>query len=114
MSAYTDNNWKEMVLMVAPTVRTIYNEEGIATIITPRYKNRLLIKLLVNDKRKNEIKLDLDKIGTEIWNLIDGKRTVLDILKDSEKVGKEELQFQERTLKFLVGLYQNKIIINKT
>jgi hypothetical protein len=107
------HNRKEMVLMIDSSVKTILNEDGLATIILPRFKNKLLIKLLVNEKRKNEIKLDLDELGTSVWNLIDGKRTIREILFDLEDVGKNQEQFEERTITFLAGLYRNKILREK-
>lgn len=112
MSKKTDNSeWKEMVLMVAPAVRTIFNEKGLATVVFPRYKNKWLVKLLVNEKRKNEILLDFDELGTAVWKLINGKRTVVDILQELQEIGKNQPQFEERTVKFLSGLYHNKLLI---
>ncbi|MCC8146109.1 MAG: PqqD family protein [Bacteroidales bacterium] len=111
MSKIKDNpDWREMVLMVSPTVRTIFNEEGLAILLFPRYKNKWMIRLFVNEKRKNEIRLDLDELGTAVWKLIDGKRTVKEILFELEEIGKTQPQFEERTVKFLAGLYHHRLV----
>ena len=105
-----NTNWKEMVLSVSPAVRTILGENGLTTLIIPRFKNKLLIKLLVNKKRKNEIKIDLDELGTTAWNLIDGKRDIQNIIDDLRKTHPNQEQLEERTIQFLVGLYRRLIV----
>ena len=103
-------NWKEMVLTVSPTVRAIFDEKELITLILPRFKNKLLIKLLVNEKRKNEIRIDLDELGTAVWNLIDGKRDVQNIVDDLRKTYPNQEQLEERTVQFLVGLYKHLVV----
>ena len=103
-------NWKEMVLTISPVVRTVFDENGLATLIVPRFKNKILIKLLVNEKRKNEIKIDLDELGTAVWNLIDGKRDIQNIVDDLRKTHPNQEQLEERTVQFLVGLYKRLVV----
>ena len=53
--------------------------ERIVTVLMPRFKNRLLKRLLVPRYRSPHIKIKLDEIGSETWLLCDGRRTVGEI-----------------------------------
>jgi len=105
-----ENNWREMVPAVVATAGTIFHENGLASIVLPRYKNRWMIKLFVNEKRKNEIRLDLDELGTAVWQQINGENSVQNILNNLHEIGETEFQFEERVIQFLSNLYRDKII----
>ena len=55
------------------------DEARIVTVLMPRFKNRLLKRLLVPRHRSPFIKIKLDEFGSEVWFLCDGARTVGDI-----------------------------------
>lgn len=99
-----------MVPVVNDTIGTIFNDEGLITITYPRYKKNWQVRLLLPKGRKNEIKLDLDTNGSAVWKLIDGQRTVKEILSELEDFGRDQEQFTSRVMMFLQGLIQDDFI----
>jgi hypothetical protein len=55
------------------------NESRIVTILAPRFRNRLMLRLLVPRLRNPWFRVSLDEIGSEVWLLCDGKRTIGEI-----------------------------------
>ena len=50
------------------------DDDGIITLLVPRYKNRLLKKLNDRSPSRRFVKIRLDKIGSGTWACIDGKK----------------------------------------
>jgi hypothetical protein len=87
------------------------NSEGIVVVLIPRFDNHFVGKWLNKKSSKKEIKTDLDKSGSKVWLLIDGKRTVYDIykiVKDESLLDLE--QVQERIVTYMRMLYNNGLI----
>lgn len=101
----------EMVPIINNDIGTIFNSDETVTITYPRYKKAWQVKWLLPKGRKNEIKLDFDKNGSAVWKLIDGQRTVKEILSELKGFEKEEQQFEARTMMFLQSLVQNDFIV---
>ena len=55
------------------------DDDGIITLLIPRYKNRLLKKLNDRSPAKRFIKIRLDEIGSSTWSCIDGKKDMREI-----------------------------------
>jgi hypothetical protein len=53
--------------------------EGIVTILMQRFRNRYLERLFVPRFRSKYIRINLDEIGSEVWLLCDGRRSVGEI-----------------------------------
>ena len=66
------------------------DDAGIITVLMPRFRNRLMKRLFEPRHKSPFIKIKLDDIGSEVWLLCDGKRTVGQIAE----LAKEK--FQER------------------
>ncbi|MDL2222710.1 PqqD family protein [Bacteroidales bacterium OttesenSCG-928-M11] len=100
----------KMVPAINENVGTIFNDDNLITITYPRYTKKWQIKFLLPKGRKNEIKLDFDANGSAVWRLIDGKRSVQDILSDLEEVAQGQDLFDDRVVVFLQSLIQNDFI----
>ena len=55
------------------------DDDGIITLLIPRYKNRLLKKLNDRSPARRFIKIRLDEIGSRTWSCIDGKKDMREI-----------------------------------
>lgn len=77
-----------------------------------RKKKPTFIEKIFFKKYINKIyKVDLDEIGSYVWQQIDGKNSVGDIINKLEnKFGKELVQAEQRVILFIQQLYKNKFI----
>ncbi len=66
-------------------------EDGKIDIIVPKFKSRLGERFCRIFRKSTTFTANLDYIGSEVWKLCDGKKTVDGILKEiKEKFPKEE------------------------
>lgn len=88
-------------------------ENGIVTVLIPRFKWSVVHNYMVKNGRDPNFRLDLDEIGSEVWVSIDGKRKVKEVgEKVKEKLG-DKIEPRERLVKFVSMMYHNKIITFK-
>ena len=68
-----------------PALRWEKNENGIITIYIPLRKpsksKSLLMKFFLAGDLPKEKKIELDKVGSYVWDLCDGKRTIKNIIE---------------------------------
>lgn len=86
-------------------------ESGIVKLLVPRFKARWM--QWVQKRLKNPyIRVGLDEVGSATWQLIDGKRTVLQIGEVMvEKFGEEKMKpVNERLGLFFGTLRRNKFV----
>jgi len=75
-------------------------------------KKGLFDKLFFKNKKEVTYKIDLDEIGSFIWLLIDGKKSVNSLINfTSEKFGKKVEPANERVKLFLKQMNDNHLII---
>jgi len=92
------------------------NPEGRVVLLIPRFKNPLLKKLGSKMGKSEFLRVTLDEIGTGVWQLIDGNRTVGEIGKvleaqQQEKGNSEPFpQLYERLTKYFTSLYHHRFI----
>ncbi len=68
------------------------DESRIVTVLAPRFRNRLM-KRLLDPRLKNPcLKVKLDDIGSEVWLLCDGKRNVKEIAELLREKFKERIE----------------------
>lgn len=56
-------------------------EDGFVVLLAPRFRNRILRRLIearISPQRRN-FRIKLDDIGSAVWHLCDGKKTVREI-----------------------------------
>ena len=85
-------------------------QDGEIRLLIPRFKNDFFLKFL--SKRKSPyIRANLDKFGSAVWLMIDGKNRVCDIAESlTEKFGDEIQPVHDRLTLFLTQLYRNGFI----
>ena len=93
----------------------IYKEEidenGFATIIIPKFSNKLAIRIFNPRIKSPVIRMKLDEIGTTAWLAMDGKKSVGDIAKIMvDKLGDKVDPIEERLPKFITLIYEQKYI----
>ena len=87
-------------------------ENGLITLVVPKFKNKKLLKLL--HPRRRYFNIALDEIGTTVWMNIDGQSNVENIIKICEEtLGEKLIQAQDRITKFLTMLYNARYITYK-
>lgn len=86
------------------------NEEGIVTLIVPKFKNEKFNKWFLNH-RKRFFRISLDEVGSVVWQQIEGDRKVYEICnKASEILGEKVQPADQRVTKFLTMLYDARYI----
>jgi len=89
-------------------------EEGkdeLVTVIVPKFKNKIAVKLVSPRLKSDHFKIKLDKFGSAVWLEINGKAKVDQIIKDLKKKFGDEIQEEhERTAKFIFQLYTQGFI----
>ncbi len=75
--------------------------------LTPSFIERIFFK----KQTQRPARVDLDKLGTAVWHLCDGKNSVNSIVaKLKEQSGEELEQAEQRTIQFIKQLAGNKFI----
>jgi hypothetical protein len=93
----------------------LYNEEKdqdeLVTVIVPKFKNKIAVKLVSPKLKSDHFKVRLDKFGSAVWIKINGKTKVDQIIKDlKKKFGDEIREEEERITKFIFQLYTQGFI----
>jgi hypothetical protein len=93
----------------------LYSEEEdkdeLVTVIVPKFKNKIAVKLVSPRLNSDHFKIKLDKFGSAVWSKINGKTKVDQIIKDLKKKFGDEIQEEhERTTKFIFQLYTQGFI----
>lgn len=87
------------------------DSENIVTVMTPKFKNRLAEKYIMTRMKNKYFRIKLDKFGSFIWLHLDGKNRIQDIISKSVNEFGDEIQpADERINKFLLQLFENKLI----
>lgn len=89
------------------------SEDGLITILIPRFKGKFMNKYIVREKARY-IYLKLDELGSATWKEIDGIKNVGQICELLKiKLGDKLTNAEERVTKFLSILYNNRHITFK-
>jgi hypothetical protein len=88
----------------------IVQENGIVTILIPKFKTPFFQKFIPKNKSK-EIKISFDELGSAVWIEIDSNKKVEEIVNNlGEKLGEKIHPAEERITKFLTQLNSHKFI----
>ena len=92
-------------------------KEGEEVILSfPRFKRSWMNRYLVSKGMSKEIHVRLEEHGTAVWELIDNKRTVQDIIEKLADHFHHEAGYESRVSVYLSQLQKDgfiKLIINK-
>lgn len=72
-----------MIPVISEHITTEYEGE-LAVVAFPRFRSKFMQKYFVPKNRSPVIRIRLDRHGTFVWQLIDGKRTVGEIAETVE------------------------------
>lgn len=85
--------------------------EGECAVLTyPRFKYRWMRRLLLPKRMSPDIHVRLEEKGTAVWNLIDGKRTVREILSSLAERGEDEAHEPSRVTAYVMQLRKDGFI----
>lgn len=86
------------------------NEGGLSVIAFPRFKHAWMRKYLLPKNLSPYIRVRLEEHGTAVWNLIDGKRTVREIILLLSNHFENEEDYDIRVTTFITQLRKDKFI----
>jgi hypothetical protein len=85
--------------------------DGLVTVIVPKFKNEFAQKFIAPKMKSTDFKVNFEKFGSAVWMNMDGRKKVHEIIKIvSEEFGDELIQAEERVIKFIFQLYEQKLI----
>jgi hypothetical protein len=68
------------------------DESRIVTVLMPRFRNRIMKRLFEPRHKSPYVRIKLDEIGSEVWLLCDGARTVGEISELMREKFKERIE----------------------
>jgi hypothetical protein len=87
------------------------NDEGIVTILGPRFKTGFMKKLVGSRLKSPYFKIALDDVGTTVWENIDGTRNIGEIAAIlREKFGEKIEPCNDRLAMFFTQLEMSRFI----
>jgi hypothetical protein len=101
--AKKEKNLFDMIPVISEHITTEYEGE-LAVIAFPRFRSKFMLKYFVPRNRSSIIRIRLDAHGTSVWNLIDGKRTITEIVQRLVEHFPDEENYAYRT-----GLYLQQL-----
>lgn len=88
----------------------IGNDE-LVTVIIPKFKNKFAVKFVSPNLKSDHFKIKLDKFGSAVWENMNGKKNVEQIINHlKQKFGDEIQEAEERTTKYMFQLYEQGFI----
>ena len=86
------------------------NENGNIVVLVPHHENWFTKKFLPKPKGPAS-KISLDDFGSFVWQNCTGENAVTDICKQlEEKFGEQVMPVEERTVKFVQQMYNEKFV----
>lgn len=107
---YNKINILDVIPMRRSHIFTYIGEEGKVTLGILRFKSKWMNKYFLPKKISPEIKVSLDVHGSEVWKLIDNKKSIGAIVKELSVHFEREEQYEERIVRYLYHLKKDKLI----
>lgn len=89
---------------------TTEKKEGLSVIAFPRFNNKLMQRYLNPKDKSPFLHVNLDEHGSAVWNLIDGERTVGEIVTLLAEHFNHEENYEYRVTMFLTQLQEKGLI----
>ena len=109
MSESKKINLYDVVLSVESFVSWREKDEGTIELIIPRFKTKWTYNMLKRLGRDPDIHVSLEEHGSAVLKLIDGKRTVKEIVDLLDDHFNHEENYEYRVCKFIEMLHQQRI-----
>ena len=105
-------NLFDLIPIISEHITT--EKEGELSVITfPRFRSKFMQKYFVPKHKSRTIRIRLDKHGTVVWNLIDGKRTIKQIAKTLIEHFSPDENYEYRIAIYFSQLYKQGFVKNK-
>jgi hypothetical protein len=90
------------------------SDEGAVTLLMPRFKNSHAARLLQPRRKDRFIRIRLDRFGSEVWKMVDGKSSVAGVISGLCERFPGEIKpgndTNKRVTDFFSMLYQQRYI----
>ena len=96
-----------MMTLVPQRIRDFEMNGEKAVVLLPRFSSGWAARHIQPRLKKPYMKVSLDDIGTLIWSLVDGKRTVFDIMKVVEEQFKERIDPAPERMGVFITMMKN-------
>jgi len=93
---------------------TTEKEGELSVIAFPRFRSKFMQKYFVPKHKSAIIRIRLDEHGTAVWDLIDGKRTIKEIVETLAEHFHHEENYEYRITAYFSQLYKQGFVKNKT
>ena len=107
---------KQNLFDLVPTIseHITTEKEGELSVITfPRFRNKFMQKFFVPKNKSAMIRIRQDEHGTAVWDLIDGKRTIKNIVEILAEHFNHEENYEYRIVAYFTQIYKQGFVINK-
>lgn len=100
------------LLLFYPVRKCSFEEnDGLITVNYVNPEPSFLDKYIFKKLAKKPAKIDLDEIGSFLWNYFDGEHTVNDLIKlGEERFGEEIAPAEDRVAKFVMQMAETRLI----
>jgi hypothetical protein len=89
---------------------TTENEGELSIITFPRFRSKFMRKYFIPKNKSSMIRIRLEEHGTAVWNLIDGTRTVSDIVNILAEHFDDEKNYEYRITTYILQLRKQGFI----
>ncbi len=107
----TEEKDKNLLTLIPIRIREFEMEGEKAVILLPRFSSGWPARHIQPRLKKPNMKVQLDEIGTLVWQLIDGHRTVMDIAEEVEKQFGERVNPPHKRVGMFVTMMKNEGMI---
>jgi hypothetical protein len=98
-------------LLIEVSEHITTEQEGELSVITfPRFRSKFMQKYFVPKHKSSVIHIRLEEHGTAVWNLIDGNRTVSDIINLLAEHFNNEKNYEYRVITYILQLQKQGFI----
>jgi hypothetical protein len=90
---------------------TTEKEGKLSVIAFPRFRSKFMQKYFVPKNKSAVIRIRLDEHGTAVWDLIDGHRTVKEIIENLADYFNREENYEYRIITYLQQLKKHGFLV---
>ena len=86
-------------------------QEGNTVVLAfPRFRKEWARRLFLPKRMSPHIRVNLEEYGTAVWSLIDGNRTVGEIIEQMASHFSDDENYQQRVMSYIVQLQKDGFI----
>ena len=98
-------------LVPVRTIKWENQDEGLISLLKPKFRNPILARYLLPRLKNPYFRIKLDEVGSHVWKLCNGTRTVREVADElKDKFGEKVEPTYDRLALFLHSLEKNRFI----